>query len=95
MNDAERKFLDLFLNNFSARLARDMRSSLSDEELLDEDDDRLSPVARAWTKGYVASRLSTVRGATTGNSGLSDEDLRAVHDVITHNEDQITAELYS
>ncbi|WP_226022798.1 hypothetical protein [Halomicrobium salinisoli] len=95
MNDAERAFLDLLLANFSARLARDMRSSLADEELLDEDDDRLTPVARAWTKGYVASRLSTIRGAATGNSGLSEDDLQAVHDVITHNEDQITAELYS
>lgn len=95
MKDAERAFLDLFLANFSARLARDMRSALADEALLDEDDDRLTPVARAWAEGYTASRLSTVRGAATGNSGLSDEDLAAVHDVIVHNEDQITAELYS
>lgn len=94
MDDHERGLLETTLESFTPRIARGMEEGLGKKRVI-EDRERLSELGRAWVQGYLAARLSGLRGNATGNPHLSTDDFDELDELIGRHEAGITAELYA
>ena len=92
MNEHRRWILETLIENFSARIGRELRER-TDLEMLDENDG-LSTVGEV-VQGYLAAQMSVICGVISSNPDLSAEAIETIASVVQNSSDRIAAELYA
>lgn len=94
MKSYERQFVDAVIQNLAVSIASNLRDALETESFV-EGEENLTPRGWMYVYGYVTSRLTLLRAATSDNPNLTVDDLEQVRSCIDDHEANIAAELYA